>query len=538
MLKLKSAAILLMTILFASQIAFASKGDDFLDQVEAIRNINYRNGSFDERLYKYKSNFFKMHNFTLNYGSKILDKISKDGELTGHELNLIHETLSTYSFLAKHSNDFLKEMAPKKKSQFLTSPELSSLKKNLEWLSFKTLLLQHFKNTYMIFYKNKYLRRIIKNQIRTEAYQLEIFHDVADTVLNRKFRRNLELALKIFISKEELIDRESKLMSYSRSIKASIAYQLVKSKKGLKDFASQEGLRANPFDNLSNAVTSVTSGLSYSFGTIAGNITWRKGYLNNNQEAFQQISENLQPLDLLFEKRGFVFTDLTIPGNWGHVAVWLGSEEQLRERGLWDTPEIEPFQDKIQKGHNIFQVRRWGLEFDKLENFMKLDEISIVRHKNLLNRKQDSITRVFKNLFQQIGKNYDFSFDAMTTNEITCTEIITLSYGDIQWPTNYTLGRVTIAPDDMAKLVLYKNTPFSLIKYLRGQESGELLQLDNIEYAKVMGYKTSSKNDVSVYEKLENICEEAEVLDENGRRKLKKRCQEKLVQPVYKGSIL
>ena len=160
-----------------------------------------------------------MHNFTLNYGSKILDKLSKGGELTGHELNLIHETLSTYSFLAKYSNDFLKEMAPKKKSHFLTSPELSNLKNDLEWLSFKTLLLQNFKNTYMVFYKNKYLRRIIKNQIRTEAYQLESLHEVADSVLNRKFRRNLELALKIFISKEALIERESKLLSYTKIIK-------------------------------------------------------------------------------------------------------------------------------------------------------------------------------------------------------------------------------------------------------------------------------------------------------------------------------
>ena len=107
MLKLKSVLILFFIFLFSSPL-FA--GENFLEQIEAIRTINYRSGSFQERLYKYKSNFSKIHNFTFNYGAKLLNKLDDGEQLNGYELNLIHESLSLYSYLAELSNEMLKEM--------------------------------------------------------------------------------------------------------------------------------------------------------------------------------------------------------------------------------------------------------------------------------------------------------------------------------------------------------------------------------------------------------------------------------------------
>lgn len=532
---LKWIKVLVFSLLvMASSLGMAR--DNFLDQVEAIRNLNYRTGSFDERLYRFKSNFIKIHNFTYNFGAKVFNKLSNGKALNGHELNLIHETLSTYSYLAELSNEMLKEIAPKKKSQFLTSPDVETLKKDLQWLEFKTLLLQHFKNTYLVFYKNKSLRMVIKNQIRRENYQLEKFHDMADIILNRKYRRNLELGLKIFIEKLSLLETEISLTNSVKSIKDTYVYRLMRNGIGLKDFASQEGLRANAFDNISDGITGITNALSFGFGSVAGNITWRKGYLNGNDHAFNHIKENLKPLDLLFEKRGFVFTDLTIPGNWGHVAVWLGTEEELKELGLWEHPAIIPHQSKIQKGYSIFQVRRWGLGFDTLENFMKLDEVAIVRHKNILKRSQKNIARVYANLFDQIGKKYDFGFDAMTTNEITCTEIISLSYGDISWPTDYTFGRTTITPNNMAEIALYKDSPFNFVTYLRGKAEEKELYLGTSHYAQALGYRQSMKNDSTIFEKLTNVCQNIPVTDDTGRVVYQRQCKDQYLQPVYQGS--
>ena len=534
MLKLKSVLILFFIFLFSSPL-FA--GENFLEQIEAIRTINYRSGSFQERLYKYKSNFSKIHNFTFNYGAKLLNKLDDGEQLNGYELNLIHESLSLYSYLAELSNEMLKEMAPKKKSQFLTSSDQKVLKQNLQWLAFKTSLLQNFKNTYLVFYKNKTLRRIIKNQIRRENYKLEKFHEVTDAILNRKYRRNLELALKIYIQKLPMLEAKKSLDLLNQSIKETFVFQLVQNNLGLKDFASQESLRANAFDNLSNGLTGIANGLSFAFGSVAGNISWRKGYLEKNDIAFNHIKENLRPLDLLLEKRGYVFTDLTIPGNWGHVAVWLGTEEQLKEMNLWDHPAIAPHQDKIQKGFNIFQVRRWGLEFDTLENFMKLDEVAILRHKNILNRNEKELGRVYNNLFDQIGKKYDFGFDAMTLNEITCTEIVTLSYGDISWPNQYTFGRITITPDNMAEIPLYKNSPFQVVTYLRGQAEEKELYLNTEQYAKVLGFHVNDKNDPIVFEKLTHICKNISVENNSGDIEIQKQCRDVYMEPVYKGLI-
>ena len=100
---------------------------------------------------------------------------------------------------------------------------------------------------------------------------------------------------------------------------------------------------------------------------------------------------------------------------------------------MWNHPSIIPFHQKIRDGYTVYQVRRWGLEFVTLKEFMNLDEIAIIRHRNILKRNKIEIDRVYKNLFDQIGKKYDFGFDALSTNEITCTEIISLSFGDVNW---------------------------------------------------------------------------------------------------------
>lgn len=533
---MKKSLIILFCAL--STICQTFAGESFLDQIEAIRNINYRSGSQEERLYKYKNNFLKIHNFTFNFGAKLLYKLNKGEQLNGHELNLIHESLSTYTYLAELSNDMLKDMAPKRKSKFLVAKNKEQTLKDLEWLSFKSILLQNFKNTYLVFYKNTTLRRIIKNQIRRENYSLETFNTSTDAILNRKYRRNLELALKIMMEKLSDLESYAEYERHLKSIKDTVVYEIMKKEKSLKDFASQEGLRANAVDNLRDGLTGLTNGLSFAFGSVAGNISWRQGYLKDNPEAFDHIKKNLKPLDLLFEKRGYVFTDLTIPGNWGHVAVWLGTKEELKEMGLWDHPAVMPHQNKIQKGYNIFQVRRWGLEFDTLENFMNLDEVAIIRHENILERKQHEIARVYNNLFDQIGKKYDFGFDAMTANEITCTEIITLSYGDISWPSAFTLGRYTIVPDNMAEIALYKDSPFKYVSYLRGKTEEKELYLTEEQYAQVLGYRISYKNDSPIFEKKEHLCKNRMVDNGEGELVSRRVCKDEYLQPIYKGSTL
>lgn len=476
----------------------AQDNSDFLSQIQSLETADYTSGNEEERTSNIKTNYLKIHNFTYNYGSKILFKLNEGKTPNGHELNLIHESLSAYIKLSSVLHDHLLEIKPS--GQILSDIESVKTVKELQWLELKAVLLSNYKNTFKVFFENKTLRRIIKDQMERENYGLGNLQRVTNKILNEKFSSALQSSLDLFIINEtELMEAKSdKIDSIANNIKSTIAYKIRIEGGNLKELASQAGYISNTGDSISRFFGRVTNALSFGFGSVAGNISWREGHLRDNPFAYKHIQDKIRPLDLLLEKRGFVFTDFTIPGNWGHVAVYLGTEEELKSLEMWDHPSITPFHQKIREGYTVYQVRRWGLEFVTVKEFMNLDEIAIIRHKNILNRNKVELGRVYKNLFDQIGKKYDFGFDALSTNEITCTEIISLSFGDVNWPTAYTLGRVTISPDDMAKIALYSNSPVEFVTYIKATALDKVKYKSVKGFASVMRYRTKLNLDGSL----------------------------------------
>ena len=67
----------------------------------------------------------------------------------------------------------------------------------------------------------------------------------------------------------------------------------------------------------------------------------RKGKLHGKPAIQAALASQLRPLDLLLEKTPFRLTDAFIPGHFGHVAIWLGTEAELRELGLWEHPVVD-----------------------------------------------------------------------------------------------------------------------------------------------------------------------------------------------------
>lgn len=123
----------ILLILFFTMISARSMGaeeSDFLWQVQHIKNMDYSSGTTGERADRFKKYFLKIHNFTYNYGSKLLYQLNDGKILNGHELNLIHETLSSYLLVSKKLNSFLKELSPKSRSSFLRLVTPSKLQTN------------------------------------------------------------------------------------------------------------------------------------------------------------------------------------------------------------------------------------------------------------------------------------------------------------------------------------------------------------------------------------------------------------------------
>ncbi len=198
------------------------------------------------------------------------------------------------------------------------------------------------------------------------------------------------------------------------------------------------------------------------FGNSMGLISSREGYLKNIPRSHKdKIESELMPGDILLEKTPFRLTDRFIPGHWGHVAIWTGSEKQLKELGIWnELPALykkaqtrlgyqgPSFQQQIRSGHKIIEALRPGVQINSLEHFLDIDDMAVLRDKKV---KQAAMKRYLTRAFEQVGKEYDFNFDVETDKKIVCSELAFVAYDDYQWPVAKTAGRYTISPDHVGE---------------------------------------------------------------------------------------
>lgn len=208
------------------------------------------------------------------------------------------------------------------------------------------------------------------------------------------------------------------------------------------------------------------------FGNTMGLYESRKGKLYNNVEVRKHIQANLKPLDILLEKTPFRLTDKFIPGHFGHVAIWTGSKAELLDMKLWSNTYVEAHSSKISTEDNaeskdekqIIEALRSGVQLSSLEHFMNIDDFAILRP--IFPEETDDELRKEALLmaFRQLGKAYDFNFDVNTTDKIVCSELAYVSFPSMDWPTEKTLGRHNISPDNVAKLA-WNNLPLELVLF-------------------------------------------------------------------------
>jgi Permuted papain-like amidase enzyme, YaeF/YiiX, C92 family len=208
------------------------------------------------------------------------------------------------------------------------------------------------------------------------------------------------------------------------------------------------------------------------FGNSVGLIESRKGKLFGKENIRKLLLDELQPLDIILEKTPFRLTDKLIPGHFGHVAIWVGNQKELKEKGLWEHEMVQPHHHKItpqgesessKNGCCIVEALREGVKLSSLEEFMNIDDIAILRpvfSDNINEKEKESLLLTFR----QIGKEYDFNFDVNTTEKIVCSELAYVCFPQIDWPTEKTAGRHTISPDNVANLC-WNKIPLELITF-------------------------------------------------------------------------
>lgn len=183
-------------------------------------------------------------------------------------------------------------------------------------------------------------------------------------------------------------------------------------------------------------------------GNTMGLVRWRAGKLKGDEAMMQAVQTHLQPGDILLEKTPFTLTDKSIPGHFGHAAIYVGTVDQLREMEALELPMVKKHLDKIAAGHVVVEALRSGVHLDTLQDFMNVDDVAILRPKNLsIKERREAVNLALGNL----GKKYDFNFDVNTTETIVCSELVYIIYPQVDFVTRRVLGSFAITPDDIAQ---------------------------------------------------------------------------------------
>jgi uncharacterized protein YycO len=209
------------------------------------------------------------------------------------------------------------------------------------------------------------------------------------------------------------------------------------------------------------------------FGNLVGLVESRRGKLDDQQQVRASVGDALQAGDVLLEKTPFRLTDSFIPGHWGHAAVWIGSEAELRDLDLWEHPLVVSYHTQIRQGRSVIEALRSGVEMNTLAHFMNVDDLALLRHQDL---DRQSKRRVILQALRQVGKAYDFNFDTQSSNRIVCSELVYHAYGDVRWPTERKLGRVVVSPDNIAQEAVRGGSFEVILLYHDGVEVADSAQ--------------------------------------------------------------
>jgi uncharacterized protein YycO len=234
-------------------------------------------------------------------------------------------------------------------------------------------------------------------------------------------------------------------------------YQVIADSKVLSNFKGANIFKEILFipvksiDVAFNVTGKVLDELKFTSSKVVGNsiglVRWRSGKFKNDADMLQVMLDNLQPGDILLEKTPFTLSDKSIPGHFGHAAIFVGTPEQLQAIGASNVASIQAHLKAIGKGNNVVEALRKGVLLNPLKEFMNVDDVAILRLKNVTPQQQVEMVEL---ALGNLGKKYDFNFDVNTTNKIVCSELVYLSYPQVDFITKRVLGSFTVSPDDIA----------------------------------------------------------------------------------------
>jgi hypothetical protein len=394
---------------------------------------------------------------TIKVGRSIKEKMERGKPLSGEDLDILNQGIVEHLKLREallamaESHECWLDASDKDLAKLGITPE-TRLKGIMLSLSAALVLYDNYLLSVSLFEGDHKLRRLLNERDPGYAVKSAALAKVTLNYNSIGNRQRVRKAIK-FYDKES--QRQLKMflensdMDYINLLIAqSPSYTMVKKWSPFYVIGRKLGFMGTvTTDTVAGFERDGVSLFSMVFGNAVGLVETRKGKLYGQKEIINEIKGSLRAGDILLEKTPFRLTDKLIPGYWGHAAVWIGGEAELKELGIWDNPVVARYRDEIRAGKQVVEALRSGVEMNSLEHFFNIDSFGALRKPDST---REHRAKIVIQALRQVGKPYDFNFDVESKERVYCSKLVYMSYSGIEWPTKKSLGRTTFTPDDVA----------------------------------------------------------------------------------------
>lgn len=197
--------------------------------------------------------------------------------------------------------------------------------------------------------------------------------------------------------------------------------------------------------------------------------TTRRANLITGEQA-HSVRPQLEPGDIMLERRNWYLSNVGLPGFWPHTALYTGDLDELDryfagEPALGDLACSAYLQQKFPAVYRQYQERHAGNAPSVLEAVSE----GVILHQFELSAAADYLAMLRPRLskadklqailfaYTFLGRPYDFNFDFVTDNELVCSEVIAKAYSPtaprkgLHFELGRTAGRLVLGPNDIIR---------------------------------------------------------------------------------------
>ncbi len=175
-------------------------------------------------------------------------------------------------------------------------------------------------------------------------------------------------------------------------------------------------------------------------------------------EQIQEIKKELEPGDILVERKNWYLSNIGIPGFWPHAALYTGTLEELESYFSGVTYQELTITEHLQEHYpQIYSAYRENITVNVIEAIAKgviVQPLEVSAHADYLGAlrprtsKEENLKAIIT-AFSYFGKPYDYNFDFATDNELVCSELVFKAYEsnpNLHFAIDMTAGRFILPP--------------------------------------------------------------------------------------------